>query len=403
MEYCGNPLNLELIDKIVKIPSIEKVIKLGEFFMRLTDGFKEPYVRLLLTKGKTVEEQIEIYDALRAAYDEAFKQQQKEYEEWHKECNRWKDDFRYHKPLFSLDDKFTNAITPQGLNDIAFQLKFLNTPFEPDLGVLIQAYIYRQSPDSKLSKLKGDWYRAGDDVCCDRVINWVADHSYCVNDGEISDHLGLIELDITHVLRELCCEDWITRQNIEDFLQLVDSPKILDDFLYKDKEFAEIYEKCCKDRLTPDSTTVYAQERQSIIDELLAEHQCNYDSDLPMNEEAECGEIDSLKSELDAAKARIRELEDEVAELRSQLPEKIDVEAAIADLCPRYFNDKDVAREFVAFAEGKEDSLIAARIRLYKDREDLVYSNCKEFCDILKKHHLWKTKAANLRSYLRKK
>lgn len=400
MEYCGNPLNLELIDKIVKIPSIEKVIKLGDFFMRLTDGFKEPYVRLLLTKGKTVEEQIEIYDALRAAYDEAFKQQQKEYEEWHKECNRWKDDFRYHKPLFSLDDKFTNAISYEKLRDIEFQLKYLNTPLEPDLGVLVQAYIYRNNPDYKVAVLKGDWFREGDELFGD-VINWVNDR--CI--------LGTVALmnepycedsRINQELYDLRMKNWRSRENVEDFLEIL-APFCQGKSLLDSNEFKQFYQNLFQDPWTLDLTTPYAQKRQSIIDELLAEHQCNNDSDLPMNEEAECGEIDSLKSELDAAKARIRELEDEVAELRSQQPEKIDVEAAIADLCPRYFNDKDVAREFVAFAEGKEDSLIAARIRLYKDREDLVYSNCKEFCDILKKHHLWKTQAANFRGYLRKK
>lgn len=400
MEYCGNPLNLELIDKIVKIPSIEKVIKLGDFFMRLTDGFKEPYVRLLLTKGKTVEEQIEIYDALRAAYDEAFKQQQKEYEEWHKECNRWKDDFRYHKPLFSLDDKFTNAISYEKLRDIEFQLKYLNTPLEPDLGVLVQAYIYRNTPDYKVAVLKGDWFREGDELFGD-VINWVNDR--CI--------LGTVALmnepycedsRINQELYDLRMKNWSSRENVEDFLEIL-APFCEGKSLLDSNEFKHFYQNLFQDPWTLDPTTPYAQKRQSIIDELLAEHQCNYDSDLPINEEAECGEIDSLKSELDAAKARIRELEDEVAELRSQQPEKIDVEAAIADLCPRYFNDKDVAREFVAFAEGKEDSLIAARIRLYKDREDLVYSNCKEFCDILKKHHLWKTQAANFRGYLRKK
>lgn len=266
---------------------------------------------------------------------------------------------------------------------------------------MIQAYIYRQYPESKIFKLRGDWYRVGDDVFGD-VVNWVTD--YCVNacEGQVGEIYG-DGSNITRLLYDLRSKNWCSRLNIEDFLQVLEPAIDHGASLLENYEFKHFYQNLFQDPWTLDPTTPYAQKRQSIIDELLAEHQCNYDSDLPMNEEAECGEIDSLKSELDAAKARIRELEDEVAELRSQQPKKIDVEAAIADLCPRYFNDKDVAREFVAFAEGKEDSLIAARIRLYKDREDLVYSNCKEFCDILKKHHLWKTQAANFRGYLRKK
>lgn len=269
MEYCGNPLNLELIDNIVKIPSIEKVIKLGDFFMRLTDGFKEPYVRLLLTKGKTVEEQIEIYDALRAAYDEAFKQQQKEYEEWHKECNRWKDDFRNYEPLF--DDKFTNAITHQGLNDIAFQLKFLNTPFEPDLGVLVQVHIYRNNPDNKVAILKGDWFREGDDMFGD-VINWVNDR--CI--------LGTVALvngpycedsRINQELYDLRMKNWSSRENVEDFLEILapicEGKSLLDSY-----EFKQFYQNLFQDPWTLDPTTPYAQKRQSIIESLLAELQC---------------------------------------------------------------------------------------------------------------------------------
>ena len=250
MEYKGTPLKLELVNDIVEIPSVEDVVNLGHYFVRLTDGFKEPYVMLLITKGRDADMQLEILHAIREWYNEGYTLRGTPY------APDWIED---------------NPISWGTLEDLEFQLKYKHKPFEPDMGILVQAHIFRNNPDYKVEVLKGDWYREGDELFGD-VINWVNDRCILgtvalVNEPYCEDSR------INQELYDLRMKNWSSRENVEDFLEIL-APVCEGKSLLDSNEFEQFYQNLFQDPWTLDPTTPYAQKRQSILESLLAELQC---------------------------------------------------------------------------------------------------------------------------------
>lgn len=248
MEYQGKPLNLELINDIVEIPSVQDVLRMGAFFRYITNKFEKPYVLLLLSKGKDVAVQTQIFDAIKEEY--------------------------YREEILDAEyipNRYPNSISTDELQKIELQLKYKHKAIEPDLGVLIQAHIYRQYPKSMIVKLKGDWYREGDELFGD-VINWVNDRCILgtvalVNEPYCEDSR------INQELYDLRMKNWSSRENVEDFLEIL-APVCEGKSLLDSYEFKKFYQNLFQDPWTLDPTTPYAQERQSIIESLLAELQC---------------------------------------------------------------------------------------------------------------------------------
>lgn len=358
MEYQGKPLNLELINDIVEITSIECVLELDYRFIRLTNGFKEPYVMLLLTKAKDWQQQLLIFNSMYEIY---------------KSCRN------------SIDnDEWANTecIREERMLNIEFQLKFKHKAFEPDLGVLVQAYIYRQFPKRGVSKLKGDWYYE-EDIFGD-VFNWVNDR--CILGTVALMHEPYCEDSrINQELYDLRMKNWSSRENVEDFLEILD-PVCEGKSLLDSYEFKQFYQNLFQDPWTLDPTTPYAQKRQSIIDDLLAEHQCSgnakkaesqYENREEVNkvfiEHARQNselqkENDALKSEsanIEELKNRIKQLEDEKAE----------------------------RHELVAIAETAK-SKILAQIALFADLLHVPLcppTNISAFSELVGKVSGWKT------------
>lgn len=315
MEYQGKPLNLELINDIVEIPSVQDVLHMEALLRYITNQFEKPYVLLLLTKGKDADEQAAIFDAIKEEY--------------------------YREEILDAEcipNRYPNAISTDELQKIEFQLKYKHKAIEPDLGVLIQAYIYRQYPKSKIFKLKGDWYREGDvNSVVDaprHVANWVTDYTVRASVGLVGEDYNE-NSEINRVLYDLRSKDWCSLQNTEDFLEILNPPIYQAAWLFGNYDFHHFYTNLFKDPWTTDPTTAYAQKRQSIIDELIAELQCPGNAKKAESQYGNREEVnkvfielarqnselqrenDALKSEsanIEELKNRIKQLEDEKAE-----------------------------------------------------------------------------------------
>ena len=369
MEYKGKPLNLELINDIVEIQSVQDVLRMEAFLRYITNKFEKPYVLLLLSKGKDADEQAAIFDAIKEEY--------------------YREEILDAEPIAN---KYPDAISTDELQKIEFQLKYKHKAIDPDLGVLIQAYIYRRYPKSQILKLKGDWYLVCGDFSPD-VVNWVTDYSVEAGVGQVGEIYG-DGSNLNRALYDLRSMNWSSRLNTEDFLQVLEPAKDGASLL-ENCAFQQFYKNLFQEPWSTDPTTPYAQKRQSIIDELLAEHQCSGNAKKAESQYGNPEEVNKVFIEL---ARQISELQKENDALKSESANIEELKNHIKQL----EDEKAERHELVAIAETAK-SKILAQIALFADLLHVPLcppTNISAFSELVGKVSGWK--ADSVRSKINK-
>lgn len=143
-------LDFELVERIGRLRNANQILEMKiKYIPRLTDYFKETYIKLLLQKGANVDEQLAIMDKI-----------QKSLEDWPY--------FRDEYPLY--------------FEDIRYRLEVEEELVESDLEIFIYDYALNNAPECsdvvKKNALFGDWFVVDKYT----IYNWVTKENYNVGD-----------------------------------------------------------------------------------------------------------------------------------------------------------------------------------------------------------------------------
>lgn len=327
-EVFDETLKGKLLHDILELRAINAL----EDYMvrRITDDFREPYVRLLVAKLPTLDEQIEvfekIFDYYRCFYDQI------------SGCTDWAGD-KYYEYLYDLE----------------LQLKGKRQKLVPDFALLAAAHVLEGLSsgwgiDSKILCVCGEWALI-EGPFLTYASNWVENYIFTLRRENIEDGF----LDVYN-------REWAGKSVLFDLFKLIEHhPKDLyfdDETLIKIKSYEHHYALYVADK-EPSEEHVSKRER------ILNSYKRYFDApSLPRPQEdtaALQSRCDTLKAENAALRQRCEALETEVESLNANRPSR---SSALTDALKSFFKDENEDVEtFLKTIEGKDGEEVTDYVR----------------------------------------
>lgn len=338
-EVFGETLKGKLLEDILEL----KDIKALDYYMTriITDNFREPYVRLLVSKLPTLEEQTE-------------------YVEWIYEEINSDDDMPWCEQSYLVY-----------LLDLRLQLKGKRKELEPSPQVLGAAYAAKLLKEDIIG-ICGEWVLVDDDFSA-FAYNWVEGYRYNPYPWEWKDKL-----------RDVWEQEWCDMNIFDDLMRMIANNTAT--MYINEKEVDEVIKNRVENVLFSElkaPTEPHANKRKFIIDSFAKYF---YAPSLPQPEEA----VAELQSRCDTLTAENTELKMRCAELRGELQAMRDAERLKQE------NSKPVQENSATTAAppcaGRQaDGSLTATTAL-KARIDSVKPllNCKRKWFVVCKYMMWK-------------
>lgn len=230
--YEGEPLNCQVVENILKTRNTDGLEPEITFY--LTNGFRRPYVELLISKKDTVQEQLEFLEKLIA-------------------------DYKTKEHGIRNNGELPSPKYYQYFGELKLQLKVFQQKITPNPAVLIAAHL-KYAGAGIVSGVIGDWAICGAPPFA-YPMNWVTEWELSVNPlawkGEIENLLSKV---------------WSTDSVLTDLDRLIDKHK--PELLIGEEEEEVLQEiKSMFDNHIPSTVTDawYESKRKEIADGLLVE------------------------------------------------------------------------------------------------------------------------------------
>lgn len=316
-EVFGETLKGKLLEDILEL----KDIKALDYYMTriITDNFREPYVRLLVSKLPTLEEQTE-------------------YVEWiYEEINR-DDAMPWCEQSYLVY-----------LLDLRLQLKGKRKELEPSPQVLGAAYAAKLLKEDIIG-ICGEWVLVDDDFSA-FAYNWVEGYRYNPYPWEWKDKL-----------RDVWEQEWCDMNIFDDLMRMIANNTAT--MYINEKEVDEVIKDRVENVLFSElkaPTEPHANKRKFIIDSFAK----YFDApSLPQPEEAAAelqSRCDTLTAENTELRLRCKALDAEIETLNANRPSR---SSALTDALKSFFKDENEDVEtFLNTIEGKDGEEVTDFVR----------------------------------------